>query len=88
MHMVHYDEEAADAGADRPYAVAGYIFEIDDSADEDPFLDYVMGSASRTDSMMGAYVPTSIYHYLGGLTTPTCDEVVNWFISATPIKIT
>lgn len=37
--------------------------------------------------MMAAYTSEYYYHYLGGLTTPTCDEVVNWFSVVDPILI-
>lgn len=37
--------------------------------------------------MLAAYAPTSVYFYEGGLTTPTCDEVVNWFVVADVIQI-
>ncbi|WP_444996794.1 carbonic anhydrase family protein [Aliikangiella sp. IMCC44359] len=29
----------------------------------------------------------SAFHYRGSLTTPTCDEVVNWFVLSTPIQM-
>lgn len=37
--------------------------------------------------MMAAYTPTAYYCYLGGLTTPTCDETVNWFVASAAIGI-
>lgn len=37
--------------------------------------------------MLEAYTIDTYYHYLGGLTTPDCDEIVHWFSKADPIKI-
>lgn len=41
-HFVHFDQAASDAGNSRPYAVAGYWFEISADADRDPFIDFVL----------------------------------------------
>jgi len=29
----------------------------------------------------------NFFHYLGGLTTPTCDEQVNWYVSKHVIRM-
>jgi len=54
MHMVHFDASAAAAGASRPYAVAGYIFQISGN-ERDPFLDYVMGHSAASSNMLVNY---------------------------------
>lgn len=47
----------------------------------------MMGEGLTDPTMMDNYYPKAFYHYLGGLTTPTCDMVVNWFSATDPIKI-
>jgi carbonic anhydrase len=38
-----------------------------------------LGKFSRPDQ--------SYYHYIGGLTTPNCDEIVNWVVNTKPVTI-
>jgi len=78
----------------RDYAVLAFIFVADDSAELMPWLTKINENIDINDAEKTAtydfdlenfysYVPVSsgFYHYIGGLTTPDCNEIVNWYIN-------
>merc|ERR1712060_835636 len=78
MHMVHQTS----ADLERPYAVIGIMFEEGDENDflksliEDGEVDWAgMWSGDLDDRYLDEWL-----YYEGGLTTPGCSQVVNWFI--------
>ena len=74
MHMVH---QTSTTGLARPYAVIGVLWKEGDS---DPFLaDLIERGEVDWSEMFGSKLEEYLA-YEGGLTTPGCDEVVNWFI--------
>jgi len=56
--------------------------------DEDHSYEYVVipGLKSPRDILLRAN--GTLYKYAGGLTTPTCDEIVNWYVFDSPLQIT
>lgn len=95
MHLVLRVRSEFGKGNGRPYAVLGIFFEIDDSTSGSPFLaEYQTGDKVKHSynmkTLLGDYIqkPIRYFHYKGGLTTPTCDEVVNWYVLETPLKMT
>ena len=72
--MVH---QSSDTSLSRPYAVIGILFY---EGDENNFLkDLVENNEVDWSEMFGDELDEWLY-YEGGLTTPGCSEVVNWFI--------
>jgi len=81
-------------------AVLGFFYEVSstDNADLGPILQAStalpgntsasVSSAIKLSSLLpSGQIPERFYTYEGGLTTPTCDEVVQWTVFDTTIKI-
>merc|ERR1719508_636287 len=81
--------------------VVGFFFEVSDEDNEDsaPFIEAIeripeSGSTTKLErdlsipSLISPVVDTSgVFTYSGGLTTPTCDQVVLWSVFEEPLKI-
>lgn len=82
LHLVHKrDIKETDKDKDRPYLVIGLLIEGDGATDSPLF------SSNELDFSPYINDKTNFYYYEGGLTTPSCLEVVNWFVSDSPIKV-
>jgi carbonic anhydrase len=74
------------------YLVVGTVFEASSPTDHPEFERFKIsatGPEKITDLNLKVFSdPTySYYHYVGGLTTPNCDEIVNWVVNANVVKI-
>lgn len=101
LHIVTYNTKYADfstaAGNSDGLAVLGFFFEI--SASDNSVLASLVTSlssvttsaqtTSATPFALDTLIPSSasFFRYQGGLTTPTCDEVVTWSVFRETIKI-
>ena len=103
MHIVHIRNGFADPlNTPTGLAVTGFFFEISpidnvalfpltsalssivNSKDSIPFS----GSSFNINDLISPVATTSAYtYYSGSLTTPTCNEVVEWINILTPLKI-
>ena len=73
--MVH---QTSDDTLARPYAVIGVLYE---EGDENAFLkDLIENTKVDMTKIWEEGIVEEWLYYEGGLTTPGCDEVVNWFI--------
>ena len=96
LHFVLKIKTEFGKGNGRNMAVLGVLFEIDDDSTTGcPFLDEYQTADKAIHSynmktLLGDSLqkPIRYFHYKGGLTTPDCDEVVNWYVFETPLKIT
>ncbi|KAG6948344.1 hypothetical protein JG688_00015136 [Phytophthora aleatoria] len=95
---VHFVHSNADGSA---LLVVGVFMEIDPSGNTDPWLETLIDgidditatkptmldltsySALVKKSVSGG----SLYNYPGSLTTPRCDEIVDWWVVEKPMKI-
>jgi len=96
---VHKSATAVTGGRD--YAVLGFMIELDDTIADADSIFAKMGMDPTTlagveksvtfnpsDLFGGAVSATAGYHgYEGGLTTPPCSLVVNWFVADYKLKI-
>lgn len=99
MHMVHSKDvgylaanNITDTDEDKvnKYLVVGTMFDPDSETDNADFNRFQIGTGSNIDNLdlkKFSRVDQPYYHYIGGLTTPTCDEVVNWVVNINPVKI-
>jgi carbonic anhydrase len=79
IHMVHKRTiNTGDRDQQRPYLVVGLLIEEGAS---NPLFD---GDSMDYSSIVTE--KTKFYYYEGGLTTPGCGEVVNWFVRIDPIS--
>lgn len=93
MHIVHTGRENGEN-----LAVLGVLFEVDDAAGPNAFIDSLNfddltaeSSHDDADAMLSElfnqYNFREKYHYIGSLTTPPYTEGVQWFVYANPVKI-
>jgi len=102
LHLVHWNTKYGDLSAALGHrdglAVLGFFYEVSQNANPDltPILQGLTGlsqGAEVSKSLrLSSLLPTSglpqtYYMYQGGLTTPTCDEVVQWTVFDTTIPI-
>ncbi|ETI57627.1 hypothetical protein L914_00076 [Phytophthora nicotianae] len=95
---VHFVHSNADSSA---LLVVGVFMEIDPSGNTDPWLETVIDGiddVSPTKPIMldltsySTLIKKSVrggglYNYPGSLTTPGCDEIVDWWVVEKPMKI-
>ncbi|KAG7392534.1 hypothetical protein PHYPSEUDO_000222 [Phytophthora pseudosyringae] len=95
VHFVHSNTNGS------ALLVVGIFLEIDPSGNTDPWLETVIDgiddvSPSKPTIMdltsYSALVKKSVnggrlYNYPGSLTTPGCDEIVDWWVVEKPIKV-
>ena len=102
MHIVH-TRDGFDDPLNTPtgLAVTGFMFEIDsmDNAALTPLTDALAnivdskaelpfsGSSFNINDLITPAVNSEYTYYKGSLTTPTCNEVVEWINILTPLKI-
>jgi len=100
VHMVCFKDRNADFGSavaegkEDSLAVFGFFLEKSDSADENvqTIIDLINNNPSGTDEDVSVKLPTAkslskYYRYMGGLTTPGCNEIVEWTVFADTVKI-
>jgi carbonic anhydrase len=102
LHMVHKKDldylaknNITDTDEDKvnKFLVVGTWFEVAPSDIKNPDFEKFGISSGTPDTINNLNLTVfsrpdqSYYHYIGGLTTPTCDEVVNWVVNTNPVKI-
>lgn len=93
MHFIHdLDETILKAGnpfGARKATVIGVLFEIDKSKGDEDVDKWNFKEKGEFDFDIKHLLDNKALHYLykGGLTTPHCDEIVNWIVMAKPFKI-
>ena len=104
IHFVHYNPaygdsvaEAAGSGETDALMVVGVLFELGSSepaslttiangvSQARPEATHLHGTVLLNDIFDGT---GSYYSYRGGLTTPSCNEIVTWVVMESPKKIT
>lgn len=101
VHMVCFKDRnanftaAVDEGKPDSLAVFGFFLEesADGSADENvqTIIDLVKNNPDGSDNV-SVKLPTAknlskYYRYMGGLTTPGCNEIVEWTVFADTVKV-
>jgi len=99
MHLVHL-AKTIDRYQQGGLAVAGFLFEI--SSEDNPAIEPIIerigkiieapkGTRLRSSFSLGSLIEPSMpgpyYSYEGSLTTPGCDEVVEWNLFKKPLEI-
>ncbi|GLE03927.1 hypothetical protein PINS_up012838 [Pythium insidiosum] len=94
---VHFVHKAADGGL----AVIGLFLQKDAAAETDPFIAsfWKQIESASTNATLNATLPSfhtavrktagagRLFNYAGSLTTPTCDEIVDWWVVEKPLKV-
>ena len=65
---------------------------INDTAGDHPFFKEYDPTASgefvlNMSALEDVWTPGNFYYYEGSLTTPGCNEIVNWFVVDAPIQV-
>ncbi len=83
LHVVHQAE-------DESFAVLSILFEARENVESDPFDVWNLTTAQDVKQKFPIQLttPKRLYNYRGSLTTPQCNQGVQWFVSeeAIPIK--
>ena len=102
FHIIHEKDTAylaanniTDTEEDKvnKYLVVGTVFEATSPNDHPEFEKFRISAAGVPENITDLNLKVfsnpdqSYYHYVGGLTTPNCDEIVNWVVNTTPVKI-
>lgn len=91
LHMVHAKNTTHlqnigildDPDKRNKYLVVGLVFQASGEADNDDITRMKLTTQENVDNLdFNKYIEEldTFYHYEGGLTTPACDEVVNWVV--------
>jgi carbonic anhydrase len=91
IHMVHSKNKdyllnsgvLYDPDVENIYLVVGVVFKAAGTTKNSAIEKFNFGKNATIDNLdMNEYIKNAknFYHYLGGLTTPNCDEVVNWVV--------
>ena len=94
IHLVHTLRKLPNItyNLNRTYSVLGIFMSINDTAGDHPFFKEYDPTASgeftlNMSALEDIWTPGNFYFYEGSLTTPGCNEVVNWFVVDTPIQV-
>jgi carbonic anhydrase len=95
-HFAEAEDEDEEEAPQRHLAVLGILYEIDDTAPPNPFLEALrldkIGSGEQVELNMFEYFGNierpEYFSYPGSLTTPPCSEIVNWFVVKKPFTLT
>jgi len=96
MHMVHLASDSARPGL----AVAGFVFDIsyEDNPDIEAIIEGIrhiraahsedrMNEDFKVSSLISRAISGPYFSYSGSLTTPGCNEGVQWILFSTPLSI-
>lgn len=81
LHLVHKLSPYFDDP--RNYAVVGLLFYLDESLATNLFdvVDFTIAERKNFKTILSPLITgQGVYHYRGSLTTPTCGEIVNWYV--------
>lgn len=81
LHLVHKLSPYFDDP--RNYAVVGLLFYLDESLVTNLFdvVDFTTPQRKNFKTILSPFITgQNVYHYRGSLTTPTCGEIVNWYV--------
>jgi carbonic anhydrase len=99
MHMVHQKDRSwlakqgtVETAEDKvnDYLVVGTIFAVDGTTDDSNLnrMNINTGKVvNNLDFTVYSKKDMEYYHYIGGLTTPDCNQVVNWVVNSKVTKI-
>ena len=97
LHFVTKKDGEEDNTVSDYYSVLAVLFEADPtiSKSQKPWKKvdverlFENGASAKTKAKFGDFLPDNLdyYHYEGSLTTPNCNEIVQWYILQTPVKM-
>lgn len=99
MHMVHIKDNdylaannITDTDEDKvnKYLVVGTILQADGKTDNAAVARMNLNTGNKVNNLdfkVFSKPNMDYYHYIGGLTTPDCNQIVNWCVNANPVKI-